>query len=68
MKASLPHCITSLDYSSSMITYRSEVFPSWALLPTVCIRRVDSEMFWRLEVALIFLRYSLLIYFSKSIK
>ena len=36
-------CLGSL--SRKMVTTRRERFPSWALLPTVRIRRVDSEMF-----------------------
>ncbi|DBA56025.1 TPA_asm: hypothetical protein [Porphyromonas phage phage027a_F0568] len=38
-----------------MITYRSEIFPSW----------VYFEMFCCLAAALIFLCYSLLIYLSR---
>lgn len=49
-----------------MLTTRRERFPSWALLPTVCVARRDTEMFRRVEIAMIFLRYCRFIYISST--
>ncbi|DBA55285.1 TPA_asm: hypothetical protein [Porphyromonas phage phage016a_WW2866] len=48
-----------------MITTKHDRFPSWALLPTVCVARRDTETFFRVEIALIFLRYCIHVYLSR---